>query len=123
VTFKSCTQLLHPPGSKCVYGHVTLINTSHIPNYHHLPGLSSGVTPCLLQARRIAALSSLPHLKTLWLDPDLGPEALKTLAKLPGLRELRVLGSSHLAHSGHSLQALCGLSQLTGLSFKWTGGR
>lgn len=77
----------------------------------------------LLQARRIAALSSLPHLKTLWLDPGLGPEALKTLARLPGLQELRLLGSSHLAHSGHSLQALCGLSRLTGLSFKWTGGR
>jgi len=75
------------------------------------------------QARRIAALSSLPNLHSLWLDPDLGPEALASLAKLPALRDLRLLGNSHSSHSGHSLQALCGLSQLTSLSFKWTAGR
>jgi hypothetical protein len=84
---------------------------------------SSFVCIDCVQARRLAALSSLPNLRSLGLDPDLGREALHSLARLSSLQELRLLGNSHLSHSGQSLQALCGLSQLTSLSFKWTAGR
>jgi hypothetical protein len=78
----------------------------------------------LTQARRIAALACLPNLTSLQLDPDLGLEALHALASLTGLRELQLLGNSHLnSHSSHSLQALCGLSQLTSLGVKWSAGR
>lgn len=75
------------------------------------------------QARRIAALAQLPNLSSLSIDPDLGPEALDSLTRLTGLRDLRLLGDRHLSHSGRSLKSLCGLTQLTGLTFKWTAGR
>lgn len=78
----------------------------------------------LTQARRIAALACLPNLTSLYLDPDLGCEALHALASLSGLRDLRLLGNHHLnSHSSHSLQSLVGLSQLTSLGVKWNAGR
>jgi hypothetical protein len=76
-----------------------------------------------MQAWRIAALSRLTSLRSLTLEPDLRPEALAALSSLRGLLELTLSGSSHISHPGSSLRALCGLTQLTGLAFNWTGGR
>jgi hypothetical protein len=75
------------------------------------------------QASRIAALAHLPNLTSLSLDPDVGPEALASLAKLPGLVDLTLCGGNHVSHSGRSLKSLSDLSGLTGLTFKWTAGR